>query len=471
MSNIFGLVRCNYDSKGTGAICSLALGYLSSYLKAHGHKTLIIDALRDKLSHAKILDILKKNSIKAVGLTCLSFYYNDVIALSKYLKGNGIKVIIGGMHPTFLPYQTLVDSDADYVCCGEGELPLLELVNNNISNKLSYGKTIKGIYSLDELSNETTPFEKADIVENLDELPFPDWEQLEPASKKYSVHSGDAKMYPAVGIFTTRGCPFPCKFCAAPNFYNRKLRTRSPENVIQEIKLLTEKFGIKEIQFLDDNITHRREHIEAICKSIASQNIKIACCTPNGIRADRIDDGIVKLMKKAGWYMTGLGIESANETILKNIRKSETLDEIKNAILILQKNRIDVTGFFILGLPGDTRETIQETIDFAFSSKMEKAGFNIFNVIPGSDYWDELSGSFQPDFARSDTFNPIWTPEGLTAEELKSIQANAIRKFYIRILPFINRLRKLTFNNLYKNLMLKFQALFFTMFSETRKRR
>jgi radical SAM superfamily enzyme YgiQ (UPF0313 family) len=471
MGNHFGLIRCNYDSKGSGAIASLALGYLSSYLKAHGHQTLIIDGLRDKFSNAEILKILQKNNAKAAGITCMSFYYNDVIALSKYLKENGIKIVIGGIHPTFLPYQTLLDSGADYVCCGEGERALLELVNNNMSNKLDSGKTIKGIYSLEELSSETTPFEKADIVENLDDIPFPDWEQLAPASKKYSVHSGELKKYPAVGIFTTRGCPFPCKFCAAPNFYNKRIRTRSPENVIREIKLLTGKFGIKEIQFLDDNITLRREHIESICKLIISENIKIECSTPNGIRADTIDDDIVKLMKKAGWYMTALGIESANETVLKNIKKSETIAEIKNAILILQKNRIEVTGFFILGLPGDTKETIQETIDFAFSSKLNRIGVAIFNVIPGSDYWTELAGRFQPDFAKSDVYNPIWTPEGITAEELKTLHANAVRRFYFNPRQILYSISKLTINNFSKNIILKFMGVILYLFPALRKKR
>jgi radical SAM superfamily enzyme YgiQ (UPF0313 family) len=128
---------------GANFIASLALGYLSSYLKAHGHEILIIDGLRDNLSHLEILNILQENKIKAAGLTCMSANYDDIVALSKYLKENGITVIIGGIHPTFLPYQTLVDSNADYVCCGEGERALLEFLNNNMSNKRGGGGGLK----------------------------------------------------------------------------------------------------------------------------------------------------------------------------------------------------------------------------------------------------------------------------------------------------------------------------------------
>jgi radical SAM superfamily enzyme YgiQ (UPF0313 family) len=449
---------------------SLPLGYLSSYLKAHGHEILIIDGLRDNLSHLEILNILQENKIKAAGLTCMSANYDDIAALSKYLKENGITVIIGGIHPTFLPYQTLVDSNADYVCCGEGERALLEFLNNNMSNKRGGGGGIKGIYSLDDLSSETTPFEKADIVENLDELPFPDWEQLDPASRKYSSLAVVVKRYPAVGIITTRGCPFPCKFCAAPNLYNRRIRTRSAENVIAEIKLLTEKFGIKEIQFLDDNVTLRREHIESICNLIISENINIAFCTPSGIRADTIDDKLVKLMKKAGWYATGLGIESANETVLKSIKKSETLAEIKNAISILHKNHIKVSGFLILGLPGDTKETMQETIDFALSSKLDAAIFNIFSVIPGSDYWNELRGTFQPDFTKSNFANPGWTTEGITADELKAIHRNATRRAYLQPRRIFRYITGLNPGNIVTNLKLTVPSVLSLMLPRLRKR-
>jgi radical SAM superfamily enzyme YgiQ (UPF0313 family) len=252
--------------------------------------------------------------------------------------------------------------------------------------------------------------------------------------------------------------------------YNRRIRTRSAENVIAEIKLLTEKFGIKEIQFLDDNVTLRREHIESICNLIISENINIAFCTPNGVRADTIDDGLAKLMKKAEWYATGLGIESGNETVLKNIKKSETLAEIKNAISILRKNHIKVSGLFILGLPGDTKETMQETIDFALSSKLDAAIFSIFSVIPGSDYWNELYGTFQPDFSKSDFSNPVWTTEGITADELKAIHRNATRRAYLQPRRIFRYILGLNPGNLVTNLKLTVPSVLSLMFPRLRKR-
>jgi radical SAM superfamily enzyme YgiQ (UPF0313 family) len=429
---------------GFGTTANLAMGYLSSYVKAGGYNALIIDGKRDKLSNGEILAILQKQNIKAAGLTCLSAYYNEVVELSKQLKENGITVIIGGIHPTFFPYQTLVESKADYVCCGEGEIPLLALLKNNMNNVIRDGNevtTIKGVYSLNELKDKNTPYGRSDSIENLDDIPYPDWEQLQPASRKYQTQNGLSKGYPAVGIFTSRGCPFPCKFCASPNFYQKKIRFRSAENIIGEIKLLTEKYGIKEIQFLDDNITLERTHIESLCDAMLKNNIRVPFCCPNGIRADKIDDTMVKLMKKAGFYSTNLGIESANAEILKNIRKSESIDTIQNAITILRKNRIVVGGFFIFGLPGETKETIKETLDFALHSGLDIAFFGIFSVLPGSDYWNELQGDFKSS-SHIDPANPAWVTQGLTKEYLIKAQIRAYRKFSLTPQRILGALRQ-----------------------------
>jgi radical SAM superfamily enzyme YgiQ (UPF0313 family) len=146
-------------------------------------------------------------------------------------------------------------------------------------------------------------------------------------------------------------------------------------------------------------------------------------------------------MKKAGFYSTSLGIETASEKILKEIKKGESLDTIQNAITILKKNDITVGGFFILGLPGETKETIKETVDFALHSGLDRVAFAIFNVIPGSDYWNELKGNFRTDFSHDSITDPVWTVPGLSNEYLMKVQSYAVRKFYFRPGIFFNTLR------------------------------
>jgi radical SAM superfamily enzyme YgiQ (UPF0313 family) len=430
------LIRVNYDSHIIAP--QLGLAYLSSFLKSGGYKPLLIDGLKNKLSNRRILEILRHENIPLAGITCLSAYYNEVVLLSRLLKNNGIKTIIGGVHPTFMPYQTLVETRADYAVCGEGEIPLLELLKNGGSNMRADGRGIRGVYSLAELRDENALFEKGAAVENPDDIPYPDWEQTDPRTFPPAPHGALAKYFPIATVFSTRGCPYSCKFCASPNFYNKTVRFRSPENVIGEIKLLSEKYGVREIQFEDDNLTLNREHVENICGLILKNNIKLAFSCPNGIRADKIDGALAKLMKRAGFYYCALGIESANEAILRNIGKKETLDTIQNAVSLLNKNGIVSQGFFIFGLPGETKETIAETTNFALRSGLQRAQFLILDVLPGCELWHDLKGRFVSNFSKKSYKEPEWIPSGLTREDLLRAQSNAFRRFFFRPKTFLN---------------------------------
>lgn len=417
----------------------LGLGYLSSFLKSKGHSVLIIDALRDNLSNDEILEKLKAEKIKLVGITCLSAFYNEVVSLSNLLKENDIDVLIGGVHPTFMPKETLIDTKANFVILGEGELAL--------SKFLDGAKNISGIYSLSDFNNG----KKIDICErfeNLDELPFPDWEQLSPKSYPRAPHGAIVKNFPIGIIMTTRGCPYGCKFCASPKFYGRKIRFRSPQNVIDEIKYLIKNFQIKEIHFEDDNLTLKRSHIEEICNLIIKNKIKISWSCPNGIRADKVDRDLIKLMKKSGCYCFAYGVESANPQILKNINKDEPIEVIRKSIEIADECGISAQGFFIFGLPGETKETIKETIDFAVKSKLSRAQFLILDVLPGCELWDDLNGQFKPNFAKNSYKEPEWLPIGLSKEDLLQAQSSAFKKFYFRPIIFFKMIKDVSFSQI-----------------------
>ena len=436
------LVRPYYNT--TVVTPPLGLGYLSSYLKKFGYNVLIIDALKDNLKIADIFQILKNNEIDLLGINCLSSFYNEVVNLSLYIKENkeDIKVVIGGAHPTFLPYQTLSESKCDYVVCGEGENALKLLLDNQFNIE----KKIMGVYSINELTSAETPFRKAEPVLVLDDLPFPDWEQMQPGTYPVAPHGMFIKSHPIGIISTSRGCPYPCKFCAGPNLYGYKTRFRSAGNVVNEIKLLMEKYKVREIQFCDDNFTLNRQHVVNICELVIKNNIKIHWSCPSGVRADKVDDELIKLMKKSGFYYSAIGIESANKNILKNINKMEELDIINNAIHILKKNKIEICGFFIFGLPGETKETIRETIEFALNNELTRASFHILNILPGCELFKELEGNFIYDFSENMNHMPNYIPEGLTKDDILKAQATAMKKFYFWLPVLLNCIRYIKFS-------------------------
>ncbi len=418
------LIRPNYDSHIITP--PLGLGYLSSSLKKAGIKTKIIDGLKESLS---VDDVIKKTIAEkpdVVGITCLTAFYNETREISKRLKAKGMKVVIGGVHPTFLPLLTLKETGADYVICGEGEIAFPKLIKAKLKNK-----NIQGVYSLKNLKNGTVT-KKGVAIENLDDLPFPDWEQINPNTYPKAPHGAIVKNFPIGVIMTTRGCPYMCSFCASPKFYERKIRFRSPEKVIEEIKYLIKNFGIKEVHFEDDNLTLKREHVEKLCNLIIENKLKFSWACPNGIRADRVDEKLLRLMKKSGCYYVAFGIESANPTILKNIHKLETIETIEKAIKTANKIGLITQGFFIFGLPGESKKTIRQNIDFAKKSRLARAQFIILDVLPGSELWDTLKGKFTPNWKKKSYKEPEWVPAGLTKEYLMKSQSKAFREFYLR---------------------------------------
>ena len=421
------LVRPNFD--GHTISPPLGLGYLSSYLKKQGVEAVIIDGLRENLGLDKIVERILSERPDAVGISCVTAYYKEVVALSRELKRNKLRVIVGGFHPTFLPYETLVDSKADFVICGEAEIALAKLAKKKFVNT-----DIKGVYSLRNLSAKTRRVEKAEIVERLDELPFPDWAQMDPREYPIAVHGLFVKNYPVGVIVSSRGCPCECSFCANPSFYDRKIRFRSPENVVSEIKYLVENFGVREIHFEDDNFACNKEHAKRICELIIKNKLEISWACPNGFRADTMDEELLRLMKRSGCYYIALGIESADETVLKNVKKRESVSVMRRAIEIAERVGIPCQGFFIFGLPGETERTIKKTIDFALGSGLSRAQFQTFDVLPGSWLWEELKGRIEPNLDKKRFREPeyVYVRKGLSPEKLISAQRAAFWRFYSR---------------------------------------
>lgn len=409
----------------------LGIGYISSYLKSKGWETKIIDGLNLNLSNDEIVEICQNYDI--VGITCLSDFYLETLDLCKKLKAHNKIVVLGGVHPTVLPQETLEESGADYIIVGEGEIAFDKLLNFLTQNKIP---NIPGIYYKGKDN-----VEKSELVCNLDDLPFPDWEQIDPRFYQKAPHGALIKNYPVAPIMTTRGCPYQCKFCASPRFWGQRLRFRSPENVIQEIEFLVNKFGVKEIHFEDDNLTLRREHVVKICNLILEKKIKISWATPNGIRADRVDEELLKLMKRAGCYFVVFGVESGNQEILENINKSETLEDIERAVKMANKIGFLTQGFFIFGLPGETEETVKKTIEFAKKLPLDRAQFLILDLLPGSALWEEYKDVFSIDYSKESYHEPTWVPDTISPELLKKWQPRAFRSFFFRPRPLFSLIK------------------------------
>ncbi|HXI10140.1 MAG TPA: radical SAM protein, partial [Thermodesulfobacteriota bacterium] len=337
------LTRPNYHSHLITP--QLGLGYISSYLKGRGFETRIIDGLNLGLTNTEIVERCK--GFDLVGINCLSDYYPRVAELTKLLKEAGMRVVIGGPHASVLPAETLSGSGADFVVVGEGEETMLELCTTLKENRPCAG--IPGL-----LTRDSRHIAKRPYIKDLDSLPFPDWKEMHPRTYKKAPHGGFVKKFPVAPITSTRGCPYECTFCASPDIWGRRIRYRSPGNVVDEIEYLVKEFGVREIHFEDDNLTLKRDHVTGICEQILERGIKVSWATPNGIRVDTITPELLRLMKKSGCYFIAFGIESGNESILRNIKKDTDLATITRAVHQAHDAGLMTQGFFIFGLPGET---------------------------------------------------------------------------------------------------------------------
>lgn len=427
------LVRVNHHS--LQLVPPLGLGYISAYLNKHGVETIIIDGLRDNLQNEQILEIIKKETPDAVGIGCLTAEYNVAMLLSNLLKKNGVKVIIGGIHPTVLPYLTLIDSKADFVICGEGEIAFTKLVLNNFVNN-----NIKGIYSLDNLKSENDILEYAEQTDNLDIFPFPSWEKIPPDTYNKRPAGLIYKKMPIGYIMTSRGCAYSCTFCSGL-YTIKKVRFRSIENVISEIKELINKYGVKEIKFIDDNLAFKKEHIMKLCNALTENDIKVPWGCTSGLRASCLDEEIIATMKKAGCYYFNLGIESVNDKILTIINKHQTTEQVSKIINLAYKYNIICGGFFIFGLPKETKKDIKNSIDFAVKSKLSLAVFSILDMFPGSQLWKDSNCQFDRNNIEDSFAQPRYLFGELSKKDLIVSQRKALMSFYLRPIIFFRLLR------------------------------
>lgn len=409
----------------------LGLGYLSSYLKKHGHQVEIIDGLNLSLSNAEIARLCAGAGL--AGVQILSDFYLEAKDLIRELKSAGLRVAIGGAHVSSLPEESLADTAADFAIVGEGEETLLELVEH-----LEAGKPVDKISGL--VTGKNT-FQKRAFIQDLDSLPFPDWRQIDPSKCIKAPHGAVIKNFPVAPVTTSRGCPYSCKFCASSNIWERIIRFRSPENVAEEIEYLVKDFGVREIHFEDDNLTLKKEHIEGICNLILRRGLKVSWATPNGVRADTLTPELVRLMKKSGCYFLAFGIESGDQQILDNIHKKTDLAAIERAVRIARAEGLVTQGFFIFGLPGETEKTIAESIKFAKRIALDRAQFLLLDVLPGSALWDELGGVKIADWHKRSYQEVSWVPPTISREVLKRAPARAFRSFFLRPRQLFNLVR------------------------------
>ncbi|MEK7817568.1 MAG: radical SAM protein, partial [Actinomycetota bacterium] len=296
------------------------------------------------------------------------------------------------------------------------------------------------------------------------------WDLMDPRSYPDLPHQLLHKKFPVAPVMTSRGCPYDCSFCASTALWGRGWRTRSAANVVDEIEMLVRDFDVKEIHFEDDNFTLKASHAAAVCEEILRRGIDIVWACPNGVRIDTLDDDLLELMRRSGCYSLGFGIESGSQAVLEKNNKKLKLDRVADQVRMVKRHGIEAFGFFIIGLPGETADTIRETIRYARRVPIDRANFGLLSPLPGSGIFNEYvlaksggeakavggakssgeaksggdakSGSEGFDHRVLNYFNPF-PIGGLDSRELNRWQRRAVYSFYLRPGPLLKVVRDL----------------------------
>lgn len=422
----------------------LGLGYLASYVEKNspGTEIKLIDCNMEKYSNERLLAEIKSYAPGLVGFTIYTCFFNTTLNLIKAIKADnpGIKIVVGGPHPTALPEDTLGNANIDFVILGEGEETLLELIDN-ISLPQNY-QNIPGLAYKD--NGKIRINQMRENIKDLDNIPFPAWHFIPPDKYPRMPHGSIAKKYPLAPVVSSRGCPFLCSFCASEVVWKRKWRPRSPKSVVDEIELLKNEYGVKEIHFEDDNFTLDRNRAIKICEEIIKRKLDIAWSCPNGVRIDTMDEELLQIMKRSGCYSLVFGFESGDPEILKRVNKRLDLSKVESVVRMTKKIGIRTTGFFIIGLPGETKKSILKTVSLAKSLPLDRAQFGLFAPLPGSQDFDLWLKEQKPeyiDWDKFDFYNVIYKLDDLSEEEVKYLQKFAFRAFYMRPRIILNILR------------------------------
>lgn len=373
-----------------------------------------------------------------IGIQCMTTHLESTHRICMFVRERlkNTKIVLGGPHFNSNPEDIFSYFDIDFVVRGEGEQTFLELVQS--LREPSHYKNIKGLVFRDLLDGAVVRNEYRELNHELDDLPFPDYDDL------YEGHPFYGPPYSKTGrmttLMTSRGCPFRCTFCDAPNIHGKMVRTRSIDNVLDEMKFLQKKYGVNEFLFKDSNFHMSKNWVEEYAEKITRENMNISFFA--NYRAEVLSDGFVEPLKQAGCSLIFCGIESTDPSVQEILGKNTSMVQMLRADESIKKNGIKRMYSFMFGSPRDTEESLRSYIDFTIKTNPFLLAINPTIAFPGTDLYDyAIKHNLLKDpkwfysFLSPNTDDPF--PGRMMMEQLPPETVNkyirlAFMKFYLR---------------------------------------
>lgn len=400
----------------------MGLGYLASVVENMGIEVKILDCLirgweneenindtmvRVGLSYADIENYIREFNPDLIGINCQFSkqykIYHEMFSLIKRVKPNCITVA-GGPHVSVCPDEVLKDSCCDFIIIGEGEESFKDLII-----ALNESDNFNSIDGIGWKSKEKVNInEKKRWINDIDSIPFPAYHLMD-LHLYFGLTSSHGLRHKKhfSPIMTSRGCPAKCTFCSAHKVWGRKYRMRSVENVIEEMRILKEKFGIEELMFEDDNVTANAKRAKQLFSSMIEEKFNFVWDTPNGVGVWSLTEELIDIMKESGCIRLNFPVESGSQRVLTEIiKKPLNLNKVKRLIQHCRRIGLDYGMFLVIGLPGETIDDIWSSIRFAAECGCYNPHISVATPYPGTKLFDLCTDQelFSREFRLDDLF-------------------------------------------------------------------
>ncbi len=401
----------------------LGLPSLAAWLERSGHRVDLVDCTAEGIGPEDLRARVGGLRPDVVGLTAMTPVVPAALAAARTCRRlfPGARIVVGGTHATVRPEDLLAGDAVDAVVRGEGEIPLERLVDGASVEELT-GVSYRGDGGVVH-NPECTP------IDDLDDLPLPAYHLLD--LRRYRPGLGTYRRLPAMCLVTTRGCAHHCTYCF--NLFGHRPRRRSAERILDDVRQLRRRFGIRQLLFYDDAFTVHRDRLRAFCQGLLRDGARVSWTCYGRVDAVRAD--LLSLMARAGCHQICYGIESGSQRVLDSVDKRITLEQVRRAVRLTREAGIEPRGSFMLGNRGETARTMLQTIDLALSLDLEVALFSVATPYPGTALydWAEREGLLTTrDWADYDRAHTVLRLPTVDPDTVWAHHRLAYRRFYLR---------------------------------------
>jgi radical SAM superfamily enzyme YgiQ (UPF0313 family) len=412
----------------------LGLCSLAAVARTAGHEVRILDMRMPGQGESTFTRLLTEWRPDIVGFSVFSYEASAYQSLAATVRATlpQARIVVGGPFASADPEGALRTGQADLAVLGEGELVFIEALDCWLN-----GRDLHDLAGIATGNDSIVVNPVTTYIEDLDALPMPAWDLLDMDAYFHAPRQGFIfKQRNYFPVFSSRGCPYDCIYCH--NVFGRRFRERSAASVLEEIEQLMSRYGVREIQFIDDIFNFRRDRAEAILQGIIDRGWELALSFPSGIRADLLDKDFIALLKRAGTYKVSVAIESGTGRLQQLMRKNLNLDKAHAAVRELVDQRILTHAFFMVGFPTETLEEARATAAFARTTAAHSASFFIVNPFKGTALaeWAEAHGKSDASvLGVSGYFDPRVADLAIAdilPDDLRRLVRNATRDFYLK---------------------------------------